>query len=273
MNYQITKKHKTFNGETAFCEHLSRSTQTKMKFSYFKPHAQKIDRAIIWLSGLTCNEENFITKAGAQSHLAETSTLLICPDTSPRGLSLPGERENYDFGAGAGFYLNATSEGYKNHYRMYDYISQDLVNLIKQDFGVDMISLSGHSMGGHGALVLGLREPQTFSAVSAFAPVANPTQCPWGQKAFQGYLGDNKEDWKAYDACELLRSGHTRADTLFIDQGLSDGFLEQQLLTQNFETACAEFGQKIKLRYQEGYDHSYYFISTFIKDHLEFLVK
>lgn len=272
MNYTKLKTHKTFNGQTVFCEHMSQVTGTKMKFSYFMPGTKKVDHAIIWLSGLTCTDENFITKAGAQSHLAETSTMIICPDTSPRGLDLPKEHESYDFGSGAGFYVNATTDGYKDSYRMYDYVACEIVEILKSEFGIQSISISGHSMGGHGALVIGLREKNIFSAVSAFSPIVNPTKCPWGQKAFSGYLGDDTSVWKSYDACELVLSGNVRPDTIMIDQGLSDEFLEKQLLTKNFEEACAESGQKLVVRYQEGYDHSYYFISTFIKSHLDFLM-
>lgn len=269
MSFKVTKKHTTFSGETCFAEHDSHCTQTKMKFSYFMPESQKPDHALIWLSGLTCTEENFITKAGAQRVLAEKNALVLCPDTSPRGLDLSQEHESYDFGSGAGFYLNALTPGYKDHYRMYDYIVKEVLP-IAQSFGVSKVSLSGHSMGGHGALVLGLREKNLFHSVSAFSPIVNPTQCAWGQKAFSGYLGEDQiEEWKSYDACELILSGKTR-NKILIDQGLDDEFYEEQLKTPRFEEACKRQGQDVEIHYRKGYDHSYYFVSSFIESHLDF---
>ncbi|HOP21775.1 MAG TPA: S-formylglutathione hydrolase [Gammaproteobacteria bacterium] len=271
VTFETLKKHKTFAGETIFCRHESSSTRTSMAFSAFLPvDIKKIDSAIIWLSGLTCTEENFITKAGAQFFLQNTSTMIICPDTSPRRLDLPGEHDSYDFGSGAGFYLNARTEYFKDHYQMYDYITCDLIELLRNDFGINKFSISGHSMGGHGALVLGLKEPQIFSSISAFSPIVNPTQCPWGQKAFQGYLGDDKQLWKQYDACELLKTGKSSEAPLLVDQGLNDEFYPQQLLTENLEIVCKENGQAIDLSFHKGYDHSYYFISTFIEKHIRF---
>jgi S-formylglutathione hydrolase len=271
MKFQIKKTHKTFSGKTIFAEHDSEITKTKMNFSYFMPESEKPDQAIIWLSGLTCTEENFMTKAGAQKYLAQHNTLVICPDTSPRGLDLPKEHDNYDFGSGAGFYVNATSPGYSDHYRMYDYIVKEIYSIV-ESFDVSRVSLTGHSMGGHGALVIGLKEPDLFSHVSAFSPIVNPTQCPWGQKAFSGYLGDNKQLWTDYDACELVNEGSKR-NKILIDQGLADEFYEEQLLTSNFETACRDQNQPLQVNYRKGYDHSYYFISTFIKEHIDFLLQ
>ncbi len=269
MNYQVKKSHKTFAGTTHFAEHESQVIGGKMNFSYFLPPSEKPKHGIVWLSGLTCTEENFMAKAGAQKILAEKEALIICPDTSPRGLDLPGEHDSYDFGSGAGFYVNALTEGYKDSYRMYDYIKNEVVALAK-GFGVSRLSIMGHSMGGHGALVLGLREPDTFSKVSAFSPIVNPIQCPWGVKAFTGYLGEDRKDlWKTYDACELVSSGHQRNEIL-IDQGTNDEFFAEQLLTSNFESACKESGQALKVNYRESYDHSYYFISSFIQSHIEF---
>lgn len=268
--YEILKQHKTFEGKTIFAEHDSSATKTKMKFSAYLPlEADKIDSAIIWLSGLTCNEENFITKAGAQKFLEGQSTMIICPDTSPRGLNIPGEDESYDFGSGAGFYVNATTDGYRENYQMYDYIRKDLVSLLKNSFGVEKISIMGHSMGGHGALVLGLREQEIFTSVSAFSPIVNPMQCPWGQKAFKGYLGENQDAWKEYDACELL-NGTKLNSPIFVDQGTGDDFLEKELLTENLNKKCQEVGQELILKYRDGYDHSYYYISTFIGEHISF---
>ncbi|MBD63586.1 MAG: S-formylglutathione hydrolase [Halobacteriovoraceae bacterium] len=273
MPFEILKKHKTFDGETLFCEHQSASTKTKMKFSVYLPKpVEEIDSAIIWLSGLTCNEENFITKAGAQRNLAGTNTMIICPDTSPRGLEIPGAEDDYDFGTGAGFYVNATTESYRENYQMYDYIVKDIVGLLKSDFKVQKLAISGHSMGGHGALVIGLREPQLFTSVSAFSPIVNPVESPWGHKAFTGYLGDNREEWKKYDACELIKAGHSHPQFLLVDQGLGDEFLAKQLLSKNLENACENREQKVQLNFHEDYDHSYYFISTFIGKHIEFHV-
>ncbi|MEZ4744034.1 MAG: S-formylglutathione hydrolase [Bdellovibrionota bacterium] len=271
MDFEILKKHKSFDGETWFCEHSSNSTKTQMKFSAFVPSDIKdIDSSIIWLSGLTCNEENFITKAGVQKYLAGTNTLIICPDTSPRGLNLDGEDDSYDFGSGASFYVNATKGDYSKNYQMYDYIINDLIQLLKNDLGIDNVSIMGHSMGGHGALVLGIRNPGLFKSISAFSPIVNPINSPWGIKAFKGYLGENVEEWKKYDAYELVKDGNLVRNTILIDQGLNDEFLQTQLKTSLFEEICREMGQNLKLNMREGYDHSYYFISTFIEEHISF---
>jgi len=268
---KILKKHKAFGGEVRFIEHESVATKSKMKFSVFLPDVDKApESCMIWLSGLTCNEENFITKAGAQKHLAEKNMMVICPDTSPRGLDLPHEHESWDFGSGAGFYVTAQTEGYKNHYDMYTYINEEVYKLITDAFKVsaDKISICGHSMGGHGALVIGLKNPKKYERISAFSPIVNPVNCPWGQKAFNGYLGENKEDWVSWDATELVKSGHQHSKEILIDQGLADDFLEKELLTDHFARACKDSEQKLNLRYHEGYDHSYYFISSFVKDHI-----
>lgn len=271
MLFEKLKSHKNFGGETAFCQHQSNVTKTPMKFSYFKPEGS-VKRAILWLSGLTCTDENFITKAGAQAYLADSDTMIVCPDTSPRGLDLPGEHDSYDFGSGASFYLNATTNSYKDHYKMYDYIVEELIPLVRDKFSLEKFSISGHSMGGHGALVIALKKPDLFSKVSAFSPIVNPTQVPWGKKAFKLYLGEDREAWKAYDACELVKSGKAHPSTILIDQGLNDEFFEGQLKTKNLEEACQGTPQKLKIRYLDGYDHSYYFISTFIGDHLKHLM-
>ncbi len=268
---KILKNHKCFDGEVQFYEHQSITTQSKMKFSTFIPNKDKApDGCIIWLSGLTCNEENFITKAGAQQYLAKKNIMVICPDTSPRGFDLPMEHDSWDFGSGAGFYLTATTDGYKDHYDMYNYINNELYNIVLNSFKIPKtkISISGHSMGGHGALVIGLKNPDKYKKISAFSPIVNPVNSPWGQKAFSGYLGENKENWKQWDATELIKASLKHPNEILIDQGLSDDFLEKQLLTENFKNACNEHAQALKLRYQEGYDHSYYFISSFIEDHI-----
>lgn len=264
---KVLKSHKTFEGKTEFWSHQSESTKTEMKFSTFIPNGE-IKGCLIWLSGLTCTDENFITKAGAQRSLAQNNMMVICPDTSPRGLNLPAEHDAYDFGSGAGFYVDATTDGYKDHYKMYSYVVNELTAIIKNHFKVSNISISGHSMGGHGALVIGLRNPTLFRSISAFSPIVNPIEVPWGQKAFKGYLGEDKASWKNYDACELLKSGHKHSGTILIHQGLNDEFLENQLKTKHFESAARECGQSYKVNMCEGYDHSYYFISTFIEEHV-----
>lgn len=264
------KRHKAFEGFTDFWEHESSSTGTKMKVSTFTPPG-KTRGALIWLSGLTCTEENFITKAGAQKTLADTGMAVICPDTSPRGLDLPHEKDNWDFGVGAGFYVDATTPVYRDHYRMDSYVTRELYSWIESEFAVKgKISISGHSMGGHGALVLGLREPEKFTSISAFSPIVNPMACAWGEKAFTGYLGTDRETWRRYDACELIRAGAAHPRPLWVDQGSDDNFLEKQLLTQNLVKASEGTKQKLQVRMQPGYDHSYYFISTFIADHIRF---
>jgi S-formylglutathione hydrolase len=269
--YEVLKRHRSFSGETIFCEHDSSATKTKMKFSAFLPReVEQIENAIIWLSGLTCTEENFITKAGAQAYLSDTSTMVICPDTSPRGLNLPGEDDSYDFGSGAGFYVNATEDPYATNYQMDDYIIKDLVSILRDGFKIKKLSIMGHSMGGHGALVLGLRNPDMFESISAFSPIVNPIACPWGQKALKGYLGDNQQEWKKYDACELLNSGAKAKNKILIDQGSNDEFLKEQLLSENFKVAADNAGQVYSLNYREGFDHSYYFIASYIEDHIKF---
>jgi S-formylglutathione hydrolase len=266
----ILKSHKSFGGWVHFWEHDSKTTGTKMRFSTFTPGGV-VRGALIWLSGLSCTDENFITKASAQSYLANAGLMVICPDTSPRGLNLPGEHDSYDFGSGAGFYLNATTDGYKNHYKMYDYVADEIYQILQTEFKMKAnISITGHSMGGHGALVIGLKEKGKFKSISAFAPIVNPVMVPWGQKAFQGYLGDKSQLWSDNDSCELVKAGFSHPNPILIDQGTSDNFLDEQLKTENFEVACKPTSQKLVVRRQEGYDHSYYFIATFIKDHIEF---
>lgn len=267
---QLLKKHKTFNGYTSFWSHESNVTKTPMKFSTFIPEGE-IKGCVIWLSGLTCTDENFISKAGAQKFLSDHQMMIICPDTSPRGLNLPEEHESYDFGSGAGFYLNATTPGYKDHYKMYDYIASELFQIITDHFKVTKISIMGHSMGGHGALVLGLKERGKFKSISAFSPIVNPLNCPWGQKAFKGYLGEDKSQWNEYDACELISGGLKSKNPILIHQGTEDEFYKNgQLLTENFKAICLEKDQKCIVNMAPGFDHSYYFISTFIEEHLKF---
>lgn len=267
---KILKEHKCFNGTVRFYEHDSYETKTKMNFSTFIPDGP-VKGCLIWLSGLTCNEENFITKAGAQKYLAEAGLMVICPDTSPRGLNLPGEHDGIEFGSGAGFYVDATTDGYKNHYRMYSYISNELYALIQKEFKVgDNISIFGHSMGGHGALIIGLREKDKFKSVSAFAPASNPQKSPWGAKAFLGYFGQDQKTWDMYDTTALIKAGVSRDNEILIDQGSLDPFLKERLLLANLVEAAQGSRQKLNIRMQQGYDHSYYFIATFIEDHIKF---
>ncbi|MFT6632767.1 MAG: S-formylglutathione hydrolase [Bacteriovoracaceae bacterium] len=269
MKINEIKSIKTFGGYTKYFEYPSNLTKTQMRFSVFLPN-QKIENAIIWLSGLTCTEDNFITKAGAQEHLKDSNTMIICPDTSPRGLDLPKEHDSYDFGSGAGFYINALTDGYKDHYKMYDYIKVEVVSILKNHFSVKNISIMGHSMGGHGALILGLKEKDLFKSVSAFSPIVNPIKSPWGLKAFKGYLGEEMIGAELYDATELISSGVKRDDTILIDQGKDDEFFEDNLLTENIVKVCNEHGQNLNLKYRDGYDHSYFYISSFIGEHIEF---
>jgi S-formylglutathione hydrolase len=269
---ELLKEHKNFGGKTSFWSHDSKTTKSLMKFSTFIPKSQEIDSCIIWLSGLTCTEENFISKSGVQKYLENTNTMVICPDTSPRGLDLPDEHKSYDFGSGASFYLNASTAGYKDHYKMFDYISVELYDIILNKFLTKSgnISIMGHSMGGHGALVLGLSFPEKFKTISAFAPIVNPVNCHWGQNVFKGYLGEDQNCWKRYDACELIESGKKHSQKILIDQGTADEFLEKELLTQNFIDVCQKHNQPAEINFREGYDHSYYFISSFIESHIKF---
>lgn len=267
---KVLKTHKCFEGRTQFWEHESLVTKTKMNFSTFTP-AGPVRGCVIWLSGLTCTEETFMAKAGAQKHLADAGLMVVCPDTSPRGLNLPEEHVDWDFGSGAGFYVNATTPGYRDHYRMETYVIEELYETIRNRFLTGgNISIMGHSMGGHGALTLGLRHPDKFKSVSAFSPIVNPIECSWGRKAFTGYFGDDRELWKEHDATELILAGRAHPNPMLVDQGTEDGFLEQELLTENLAKAASASGRRIEIRYQDGYDHSYYFISTFIRDHIRF---
>lgn len=243
-----------------------------MRFAVFIPPQAKSHPVpvLYYLSGLTCTEENFTAKAGAQRYAAQHGLMLVAPDTSPRGVNIPGEDDDWDFGSSAGFYVDATIAPWSCHYRMYSYVTQELPTLIAEHFAIqpDRQGIFGHSMGGHGALVAGLRNPDLFKSISAFAPIAAPMQCPWGQKAFTNYLGSNPETWRDYDA-SLLVKHHADANRLIlIDQGTADAFLESQLMPQVLETACKDAGQPLNLRFQDSYDHSYFFIATFMEDHI-----
>ncbi|TMN20158.1 S-formylglutathione hydrolase [Pseudoxanthomonas sp. X-1] len=261
-----------FGGWQDVYRHSSQVLGCQMNFAvYLPPRAQAGAKlpVLYWLSGLTCTEQNFITKAGAQRYAAEHGVIVVAPDTSPRGDEV-ADAEGYDLGKGAGFYVNATQQPWATHYRMDDYIVEELPALIEANFPVsDARSIFGHSMGGHGALAIALRNPQRYRSVSAFSPIVAPTQVPWGQKAFAAYLGDDREAWKAYDATELVKSSAPRLP-LLIDQGDADEFLEGQLKPQLFAQAAAEVGYPITLRMQPGYDHSYYFMASFIGEHIAF---
>lgn len=264
------KSHRAFDGTVKFLEHDSVSTRTRMRLSVYEP-GKTPQGVLIWLSGLTCSEENFITKAGALPHLSRHGLVLVCPDTSPRGLELKGEHDSYDFGSGASFYVDAKTEGYRDHYNMHRYIAEELYGLLEKRYALsNKTALFGHSMGGHGALTIGLNHPEKFTSLSAFAPIANPMKCPWGQKCFRGYLGSNEAMWQNYDACELLISGKTHSKPLLVHQGLADEFMETQLKPDALESACKEAGQALQLERVVGYDHSYYFIASFIEMHIEF---
>ncbi len=270
---KLLKQNKTFRGYVKYYEHDSVTTQTPMKFSIFIPEldGQESAPVLFWLSGLTCTEENFMAKAGAQQWADKYGVIIVCPDTSPRGLDLPGEHDDWDFGSGAGFYVNATQAPWSGHYQMDDYVAQELFDLIVHNFpaDIDRAGIFGHSMGGHGALVLGLRNPKKFQTISAFAPICAPTQCPWGIKAFSNYLGEDRDAWKAYDASILIKEAES-LPPIMVDQGTDDEFLAEQLKTDVLERACRDHVPLPVIRYQEGYDHSYYFISTFVHDHIAF---
>jgi S-formylglutathione hydrolase len=271
---ELISEHACFGGTQRFYRHNSSATGLPMRFSVFLPRAAPGARlpTMFYLAGLTCNEETFATKAGAQRHAAREGMILIAPDTSPRGAHVAGASEHWDFGVGAGFYLDATVEPWSKHYRMYSYLLE-LRELAVDEFPVDpaRTGIFGHSMGGHGALVLALRNPELFRSVSAFAPICAPSICPWGERAFTGYLGADQAAWKRYDASELMRTMKAPfPNGILIDQGLADKFLATQLRPEVFESACTQAGQRLELRRHAGYDHGYYFISTYMEDHLRF---
>ncbi|MBX9960056.1 MAG: S-formylglutathione hydrolase [Burkholderiaceae bacterium] len=263
------ERHASFGGRQEVWKHQSQVLGCEMKFGVYLPPAavdgQKCP-VLYYLAGLTCNEQTFITKAGAQEHAARYGFILVAPDTSPRGPGVPNE-DTYDLGEGAGFYLNATQAPWSQHYRMADYVAQELPALIEQNFpATDARGIFGHSMGGHGALVTALRNPGRYRSVSAFAPVVAPTQVPWGQKAFTAYLGADVSAWKEWDAVELVATASERLP-LLVDQGETDEFLRKQLRPELLEAACAAAGHPLTLRRHAGYDHSYYFIASFMADH------
>jgi S-formylglutathione hydrolase len=267
----LTSEYKSFGGKLGFYSHPSSSCNGEMRFAVYQPPQAlaKPVPVLYFLSGLTCTEENFMVKSGVQYFAAKYSLMLVAPDTSPRNTGIPGEDDDWDFGTGAGFYVDAIAQPWASHYKMYSYVVHELPGLIAQHFPVEpkKQGIFGHSMGGHGALVCAMRNPQQYKSVSAFAPIAAPMRCPWGQKAFSRYLGEDKESWRGYDASELVKEVGYHSPIL-IDQGTADKFLKEQLQPEVFEQACAVVNQPLNLRYQEGYDHSYYFIASFIEDHI-----
>ncbi|WP_277186198.1 S-formylglutathione hydrolase [Caballeronia sp. BR00000012568055] len=269
---ELIEEHACFGGVQRIYKHGSKSIGLPMRFSVFLPAqaSSKKVPALFYLAGLTCTEETFPIKAGAQRYAAEHGIALIAPDTSPRGADIPGEKDAWDFGAGAGFYVDATREPWAQRYRMYSYVTQDLREAVLAELPIDekRLGIFGHSMGGHGALVLALRNPEIYRSVSAFAPIAAPSQCPWGVKAFSGYLGEDREAWKQYDASELVKQASRVEGGILIDQGLADQFLKEQLHPDVFERNAKAAGHDVTVRRHEGYDHGYFFISSFIGDHI-----
>ena len=272
---QLLNSHACHSGEQRFYRHSSAQIGLPMQFSLFLPPqalAGKQVPALLYLAGLTCTEETFAIKAGAQQHAAALGLALIAPDTSPRGANLPGESAHWDFGVGAGFYLDASEQPWARHWRMESYLLHDLLPALEEIPSLDMqrLGICGHSMGGHGALTLALRHPPRFRSLSAFAPICAPSQCPWGEKAFSGYLGADRTAWEKHDASALMRQ-QTQAPYpagILIDQGLGDNFLSLQLHPEQFEAVCQAVGQALTLRRHANYDHGYYFIQSFIQDHL-----
>ena len=271
MGLETLSEHRCFGGVQGFYRHASTEIGLPMKFGVFVPPqaAQGPVPVLFFLAGLTCTEETFAIKAGAQRVAAELGLMIVTPDTSPRDTGIDGASAAWDFGHGAGFYLDATEAPWSKHFRMESWLTQDLRETVLSNFAADAhrVGIFGHSMGGHGALTLALRHPGLYQSVSAFAPIAAPTQCPWGEKAFTGYLGADRAAWAEHDATELVKAGG-QLPPLLIDQGLADNFLAAQLHPHLFEDACRQAGQPLTLRRHAGYDHGYYFIASFIEDHL-----
>ena len=272
MTLETLKTHAVHGGTLRYLKHDSATTGTPMTLSVFTPPGDGPFPVLIWLSGLTCTEDNFTTKAGAYRAAAEHGLIVVAPDTSPRGEDVANDPA-YDLGQGAGFYIDAVREPWVPHFRMETYVTQELITLIDAEFPTTKTrSVSGHSMGGHGALTLALKYPHLFQSVSAFAPISSPTRCPWGEKAFNAYLGDDRAEWAAHDAALLIQGGAAKGvyDDILIDQGDADPFLTDQLKPDLLIQAARTVGQKITLRMQPGYDHSYFFMASFIEDHVAF---
>lgn len=266
------ERHRCFDGWQEIYTHDSRACNAPMRFSiYLPPRAERTKVPVLyWLSGLTCSHKNFVEKAGAQRLAAELGLALVAPDTSPRDLGLPGEDDAYDFGSAAAYYVNATQAPWSRHYRTYEYVVNELPALIESHFPVDAQrkSISGHSVGGHGALVVALKNPHAYRSVSAFSPMASASRCPWGRKAFQAYLGDDETAWQAYDATFLVAEAGGKAPPLLLEQGEDDQFLDEQLKPHLLQAACEAAGHPLTLNMRPGYDHSYYFIASFIGEHM-----
>lgn len=273
MTLELLSEHACFGGVQRFYRHRSDAIGLPMQFGvYLPPQALQPGARVpvlFYLAGLTCNEETFAIKAGAQQHAAQHGLAIVTPDTSPRGTALPGQADSWDFGVAAGFYLDATQAPWAAHWRMEAYVTQELHALVGQHLPVDTAraGVFGHSMGGHGALTLALRHPGLYQSVSAIAPICAPSQCPWGEKAFGGYLGPDRAAWAEHDAVELIKSGR-KLPPLLVDQGLADKFLPDQLFPHLLERACADARQSLAVRRHEAYDHGYYFIASIIRDHL-----
>lgn len=269
---ETTKTHVVHGGTLRYLKHDSATTGTPMTLSVFVPPGEGPFPVLIWLSGLTCTEDNFTTKAGAYQAAAEHGVIIVAPDTSPRGEGVADDPA-YDLGQGAGFYVDATQAPWTSNFRMESYVTGELIGLIDEKFPTTKTrSISGHSMGGHGALTLALNHPNLFRSVSAFAPIASPTRCAWGEKAFTAYLGDDRAAWDRHDAAKLIEAGAARGvyDDILIDQGDADGFLTDQLKPDLLTASATASGQKLTLRMQPGYDHSYFFMASFIADHVAF---
>ena len=266
------EEHRAFDGVQGFYEHASQAVGLPMRFGVYLPPQSRQGPCpvVLCLAGLTCNEQTFAIKAGAQQHAARLGLVLVTPDTSPRNTGVAAADEHWDFGTGAGFYLDATREPYARHWRMESWLTSELPLLLQRNFPVqlDRCGILGHSMGGHGALTLALRHPGRYRSVTAFAPIVAPTEVPWGRKAFTGYLGEDTAGWARHDAVRLIAGG-ARAPHLLVDQGMQDQFLKEQLQPERLEQACAAAGQPLTLRRHEGYDHGYFFIMTFVGEHLE----
>ena len=270
MKPEILQTHRVHGGVLYYCRHNSASTRTPMRFTLFLPPGEGPFPLLIWLSGLTCTEENFTVKSGAYRAAAEHGLAIVAPDTSPRGEGVADDPA-YDLGQGASFYLDATQPPWAANFRMEAYVVRDLVQSLETfPLSSTRCGISGHSMGGHGALTLALRHPDLFRSVSAFAPIASPARCSWGEKAFSAYLGGGRRTWHEHDACLLLEAGAARGrfDEILVDQGTEDSFLAEQLKPELLQAACWAAGQRLSLRMQPGYDHSYFFVSTFIADHI-----
>jgi S-formylglutathione hydrolase len=265
---------KCFGGVQSVFRHDAAETGCPMRFGLFLPPQAQAGRVpvLYWLSGLSCTEENFVIKAGAQRVAAELGLAIVTPDTSPRGVRNPGDDASYDFGLGAGFYVDATEEPWARNYRMYSYVSAELPRFVAENFPVDAerAGISGHSMGGHGAITVALKNPGKYRSLSALAPIASPMRCPWGEKALTGYLGADRAAWRAYDSTALVEDRGWKGPPILVDQGTKDQFLETQLHPELLQEACARAGVPLDLRMREGYDHSYFFVSSFIEDHLRF---